>query len=74
VVQDEPSGDNDPDFALSLGDVDNEHFDDDGNASDDGFLDVDKENVTALTQPLGDHVSFQQGCFKSIRLGRHVPM
>jgi hypothetical protein len=59
VVQDEPSGDDDADFA-SVGDVDNEDFDDDGNALDDGLLDVDKENVTALTQPLGDHVSFQQ--------------
>jgi hypothetical protein len=59
VVQVEPSGDNDADFA-SLGDINNEDFDVDGNASDDGSLDVDKENVTALTQPLGDYVSFQQ--------------
>ena len=46
----------DGDSFSAAGENDDDNIDDDGNA----MVDVDKENVTAPTQPIGDYVSFQQ--------------
>jgi hypothetical protein len=59
VMDNKPSSDNEAEFEAG-GDNDNDDFGDDGNGLDESASGVDKENVTALTQPTGDYVSFQQ--------------